>query len=137
LFLMLGMGRDIPNGCMTLHDGVLQLDWIKKKSGAYFDSVREKMKEIAHVLGAEYMDDPLWYFKRVISAHPLGGCPMGRNRNEGVVDSYGRVFNYPDLYIADGSVMPGPVGANPSLTIAALAERFAERIIEDQGGKSA
>ncbi|WP_279579044.1 GMC oxidoreductase [Fodinicola feengrottensis] len=30
----------------------------------------------------------------------------------------------------DGSVMPGPVGANPSLTIAALAERFTERILE-------
>jgi len=35
------------------------------------------------------------------------------------VDSYGEVFNYPGLYVADGSVMPGPVGPNPSLTIAA------------------
>lgn len=137
LFVMLGMGRDIPNGRMSLHDGLLQLDWIKKKSGPYFDMVREKMREITQTLGGEYIDDPLWYFNRVISAHPLGGCPMGRNSNEGVVDSYGRVFNYPGLYIADGSVMPGPVGANPSLTIAALAERFAEHIIEDQGGKSA
>ena len=49
---------------------------------------------------------------------------------DGVVDSYGAVFNYPGLYVADGSVMPGPVGSNPSLTIAALARRFAQRMAE-------
>jgi len=37
------------------------------------------------------------------------------------------------LFVADGSVMPGPVGANPSLTIAALAERFSRRMIERVG----
>jgi cholesterol oxidase len=65
--------------------------------------------------------------------HPLGGCPMGRNEKEGVVDPYGEVFGYPGLYVADGSVMPGPVGANPSLTIAAVADRFAERLLETKG----
>jgi cholesterol oxidase len=58
---------------------------------------------------------------------------MGRHENEGVVDPYGGVFGYPGLYIADGSVMPGPVGANPSLTIAAVADRFAERLLETKG----
>jgi cholesterol oxidase len=58
---------------------------------------------------------------------------MGRNETEGVVNSYGQVFGYPGLYIADGSVMPGPVGPNPSLTIAALADRFADTIIERKG----
>jgi cholesterol oxidase len=42
-----------------------------------------------------------------------------------VVDSHCEVFGHPGLFVADGSVMPGPVGANPSLTIAALADRFA------------
>ncbi len=137
LLIMLGMGRDIPDGRMTLHDNMLYLDWIKKKSGPYFDRVREKMIEITNVLGAEFLDDPLWYFNRVVSAHPLGGCPMGRNITEGVVDPYGEVFNYPGFYIADGSVMPGPVGANPGLSIAALSDRFADRIIENRGRKSA
>jgi cholesterol oxidase len=68
---------------------------------------------------------------RTIAAHPLGGCPMGRNESEGVVDAYGEVFNYPGFFIADGSVMPGPVGANPSLTIAALSDRFADRVLEN------
>jgi cholesterol oxidase len=55
---------------------------------------------------------------------------MGRHTGEGVTDEWGEVFGVPGLYVADGSVMPGPVGANPSLTIAALAERFAERMVE-------
>jgi cholesterol oxidase len=67
----------------------------------------------------------------VITVHPLGGCPMGQHDAEGVVDSRGRVFNYPGLYVADGSVMPGPVGPNPSFTIAALADRCADQIIAD------
>jgi cholesterol oxidase len=67
----------------------------------------------------------------VITAHPLGGAPMGRNEREGVVSPDGEVFGYPGLFVADGSVMPGPVGPNPSLTIAALADKFADRMIED------
>jgi cholesterol oxidase len=44
-------------------------------------------------------------------------CPMGRDEREGAVDAYGQVFGYPGLYVADGSAIPGPVGANPSLTV--------------------
>jgi len=82
--------------------------------------------------GAEYDENPLTHIHRFSTAHPLGGCPMGRSDAEGVhfrvVNSYGEVFGYPGLVIADGSVLPGPVGANPSFTIAALAERFAEHL---------
>lgn len=56
------------------------------------------------------------------TAHFLGGCPMGRTAEEGVVDQYCRVHHYPGLYVVDGSIMPGNPGVNPSLTIAALAE---------------
>jgi cholesterol oxidase len=48
-----------------------------------------------------------------------------------VVDPLGRVFGHPGLYVADGSVMPGTVGPNPSLTIAAVAERIAQGILEE------
>ena len=65
----------------------------------------------------------MWLRKRVITVHPVGGAPMGRDPAAGVCDAYGEVFGYPGLYIADGAAMPGPVGANPSLTIAALADR--------------
>jgi cholesterol oxidase len=55
---------------------------------------------------------------------------MGSTPERGVVDPYGQVFGHPGLSIADGSVLPGPVGPNPSFTIAALADRFADRILE-------
>lgn len=126
---LLGMGRDIPDGNMELtEDGKLQVDWVKGKSGPFFDRVRDLSKEIADTFGAKFTENPTWYLGRVITVHPLGGCPLGRNPEEGVVDPYGEVFGYPGFTIADGSVMPGPVGANPSLTIAALADRFADRI---------
>jgi cholesterol oxidase len=126
------MGRDIPDGKMTLKDERLELDWSKHGASAvYFDRVRELSRKIANELGAKFLDNPIWHENRVITVHGLGGCRMGRSEKTGVVDSFGRVFGHPGLYIADGSVMPGPVGANPSLTIAALADRFADAILEE------
>ena len=85
------------------------------------------MVRIATAMDASYVDNPLWWAKRVITVHPLGGNPMGRNDLEGVVDGWGRVFGTEDLWIVDGSVMPGPVGPNPALTIAAFADRAMDR----------
>lgn len=138
---LLGMGRDLPNGRMRLRSGRLDIDWKHRKSGAHFGRVREASRGMSDALGARFVHDPLRSLGRIITdlnrlitVHPLGGCPMGRNKDEGVVDSYGEVFGYPGLYVADGAVMPGPVGANPSLTIAALADRFADRMIENSRG---
>jgi cholesterol oxidase len=132
------MGRDIPDGKMSLDDGRLQVDW--RKHGAskeYFDRLREQSQDIAERLGATFNDNLLWYLNRVITVHALGGCPMGRTDDEGVVDPNGEVFNYPGLHIADGSVMPGPVGPNPSLTIAALADRFSDAQLEGRPAEPA
>lgn len=62
------------------------------------------------------------------TAHILGGCPMGGDARSGVVDVNQQLFNYPGLYVADGSVVPTNLGVNPSLTIAAMTERAMERI---------
>jgi cholesterol oxidase len=130
---LLGMGRDIPDGHMTLNEGRLEVDWSKDgASAAYFDRLRATSQAIAKELGATFEDNPMWLEKRVITVHALGGCRMGNSPAEGVVDSMGRVFGHPGLHIADGSVMPGPVGANPSLTIAALADRFAGQILTEK-----
>ena len=59
------------------------------------------------------------------TAHILGGCTMGDRSEEAVVDSRHEVFGHPGLYVCDGSVIPANLGVNPSLTITALAERFA------------
>jgi cholesterol oxidase len=128
---LLAMGRDIPDGRMRLtRDGMLDIDWRVRGSASYFQRVRKTMEEIADALGGRMLHSPLSALSRVITVHPLGGCPMGRTASEGVVDSYGEVFNHPGLYVADGAMMPGPTGPNPSLTIAALADRCADHIIE-------
>jgi cholesterol oxidase len=54
---------------------------------------------------------------------------VGHSSADGVVDSYGRVFGHERLYVSDGSILPGPVGVNPSMTIAALGERIAKEMI--------
>jgi cholesterol oxidase len=57
------------------------------------------------------------------TAHVLGGCCMGSDPEEGVIDHRNRVFGYPNMYVTDGSMMSANPGVNPSLTITALAER--------------
>ncbi len=132
---LLGMGRDVPEGIMSLQDGGLNIDWKKNGSSKeYFERVRDVSKAVAEEIGGTFLDNPIWLLSRVVTVHALGGAPMGRDENEGVVDPFGRVYNYPGLHIADGSVMPGPVGPNPSLTIAGLADRFADAILEDMKG---
>jgi cholesterol oxidase len=132
---LLGMGRDIPEGVMSLAHDSLAIDWAKNGSSkAYFERVRKVSKEMCDELGGTFLDNPIWLLSRVVTVHGLGGCPMGRDDREGVVDAQGRVFNHPGLHIADGSVMPGPVGPNPSLTIAGLADRFADTILEEMKG---
>jgi cholesterol oxidase len=57
------------------------------------------------------------------TAHILGGCAMGRDANEGVINARHEVHGYEGLYVIDGSAMSANPGVNPSLTITALAER--------------
>ena len=65
----------------------------------------------------------------LITPHPLGGCNMGTDPAASVVDHRGQVWGHPNLYVADGSIVPVALGANPSRTIAALAERSAAILI--------
>lgn len=62
-------------------------------------------------------------FDMPMTAHCIGGCVMGRDASEGVIDAQHRVFNYDNLYVVDGAAVGANLGVNPSLTIAALAER--------------
>jgi len=126
---LLGMGRDVPDGVMRLRRGRLAIDWTTATSEEYFSRVRDTMREIADELGADFADNPLWNLKRVITVHPLGGAPMGRHVAEGTCDEHGEVHGYQGLHVLDGALLPGPVGANPSLTIAAIANRACDRIL--------
>ncbi|MBW2547329.1 MAG: GMC family oxidoreductase [Deltaproteobacteria bacterium] len=57
------------------------------------------------------------------TAHILGGACMGDSAETGVINADHEVFNYPDLYVIDGSAISANPGVNPSLTITTLAER--------------
>ncbi|WP_320773847.1 GMC oxidoreductase [Streptomyces sp. CRN 30] len=62
--------------------------------------------------------------------HPLGGAPMGT-----VCDLEGRVQGQRGLYVLDGALIPGTTGAcNPSMTIAAVAERAMDAITAEDIG---
>ena len=56
------------------------------------------------------------------TAHILGGACIGTDKERGVIDGNFEVFNYPGMYVVDGSAIPSNLGVNPSLTITALAE---------------
>jgi choline dehydrogenase-like flavoprotein len=62
-------------------------------------------------------------------AHLVGGCRMGSDPSESVVNSDHQAWEVPNLFVADGSVLPTQGAANPALTIMALASRLAERLV--------
>lgn len=124
---LLGMGMDTPGGQFTLAGDTLELSWNRNGSREYFERVKQTMEDLADQVGAKFEEDPLSIFHgKLITVHPVGGCAMGTNQTNGVVDTRGEVFGHEGLSIADGSVMPGPVGPNPSFTIAALANHFSD-----------
>ncbi len=65
--------------------------------------------------------------------HPLGSCRMGTDESNSVVDSYGRMHRYSNVYIADGSLFPSSLGVNPQVTIMAFAYRVADTIAAHYG----
>jgi cholesterol oxidase len=104
-----------------------------------FKRIEQIMKQMAQAMGGTYAPFPLWDglgVRKLLSVHPLGGCPMAKDSNDGVVDNQGRVFNlapgsqpfYAGLYVMDASMIPGPVGVNPTFTIVALALKVAAGI---------
>ncbi|TWG91559.1 cholesterol oxidase [Nocardioides sp. J9] len=62
-------------------------------------------------------------FNIPMTAHFLGGCPIGDSARTGVIDPYHRVYGHPGLHVVDGAAISANLGVNPSLTITAQAER--------------
>lgn len=61
--------------------------------------------------------------QRPMTAHFLGGCPIGADAEHGVIDPYHRLFGHPGIHVVDGAAVSANLGVNPSLTITAQAER--------------
>ncbi len=91
--------------------------------------------EAARWLAGKLRGTPQAMFTEAIAAvpttaHILGGAVIGATPGDGVVDSANRVFGYENLLVCDGAAVPANVGANPGLTITALAERAMGRVPE-------
>ncbi|PWH12339.1 MAG: GMC family oxidoreductase [Anaerolineae bacterium] len=115
-------------GLVALHDEARQ---VSARVDVGHDVVREFSRRINGVPLGSVTEN---VFNLPTTAHILGGAPIGRNADEGVVDENFQVHNYPGLYIIDGSIMPANPGVNPSLTITALAE-YAMSKIEKRGAR--
>jgi cholesterol oxidase len=127
----LGMGTDSADGRMNLSGGNIDIKWDSGRSRGMFDEMEAVMKDLSRALKGRYETSILWRWplKKLLTAHPLGGCAMSDDPARGVVNEFGEVYNYPGLYVSDGSIIPTALSVNPSATISALSERIADHIV--------
>ncbi|HEX2545327.1 MAG TPA: GMC family oxidoreductase N-terminal domain-containing protein [Ramlibacter sp.] len=135
-------------------EGRVGIDWDGVRTSPLMDYTWRQANAVFRdaAEGATVLPNPLWRplpasvdtlvaGKRgpVLTVHPLGGCAIGESVRDGVVDVLGRVFDaapgakdpfHEGLLILDGSILPGSLGANPALTISAIA-RHAVRTLVD------
>lgn len=125
-------GVDAGDGRLYLQGGVMRMDWNVHTNKPVIEAIIDVHEQLAEATGGKAKVPFTWQLaNKLITPHPLGGCNMGNNAAEGVVNHKGEVFHYPGLYVADGAIVPVPLGLNPSRTIAALAERIAAHIVAD------
>jgi cholesterol oxidase len=132
-------GRDAADGRLRLRRRWgpfgrlrLSLDWDVTASRPTIEAIIEMHRRLAEATGGTPIVPLSWsWLGYLITPHPLGGCNMGTDPARSVVDHRGRVWGQPNLYVADGAVIPEALGANPSRTIAAVAERIAAILIDD------
>ncbi len=129
--------RMLSMGCLAFDDceGEVDLDgdrpivrWRRTSDAteARWSTAVDAMRRIYEALGGEMFLDNYRRGGSVNTSHPLGGCRMAELRADGVVDPNGECFGNPNLFVVDGSIIPSSLCANPSLTIAAVAESIAE-----------
>ena len=70
---------------------------------------------------------------RIVSAHVMGGCPMGSDARSAVVDENLRHHQLANVSVHDGSVFPTSLGANPQLSIYGFAARATARLARTLG----
>ncbi|MBY5967544.1 GMC oxidoreductase [Halomonas denitrificans] len=131
-----GQGVDVADGVLRLsrrwleREPALSLDYRVDASRSVVQALCDRHKQLSELTGGVAIEPPSWrLLDYLVTPHPLGGCPMGENRWDGVVDHAGEVFGYPRLYVLDGAIVPRALGLNPSRTIAALAERAMARML--------
>ena len=106
-------------------DNVVNLHWPEDASKNVYDRFEEVLTHIEE-LGLGSFSDTNHAIGQAVTLHPLGGVPLGL-----ATDEHCRLKGYEGLYAVDGSIIPGPTISNPSLLIAAMAERCMDSIVAD------
>ncbi|MCL2315675.1 MAG: GMC family oxidoreductase, partial [Actinomycetia bacterium] len=106
--------------------GGATLDWLPSGNDQAIASMRAVINRVASVNGVSAgVPGLVPDVNASFTAHPLGGAVLGK-----ATDAYGRIAGHPGLYVVDGALIPGSAGTvNPTLTIAALAERNVAQVI--------
>lgn len=139
--------RMLTMGCLALDDceGEVavtkrgtEVRWRETSAATHarWSAAFDVMRRIYESLGGEIFLDAYRKDGTVSTAHPLGGCRMATNASRGVVSEVGEVFGLENLFVIDGAIIPSALGVNPSLTIAAVAERICDALIAGQGTPS-
>ncbi len=128
---LFAIGRDDAGGVLRLRRGRLDLEWdYAARNQSLVEGMTAAMTEVNREYGGSFSPLFTWLlFRRIATVHSLGGCQLADSPERGVVSNDGEAFAYPNLFIADGSVVPTSIGFHPAMTISALAERTAERIV--------
>lgn len=106
----------------TTHSSPLRLESDQGKPGAVDGARLERF--IAEIAGRGVAVNRLPLY----SAHQMGTCRLGSNRQTSVADPDGQVHGVGGLFVADASGFPTASGVNPMLSVMALAFRVAQRI---------
>lgn len=128
------VSHDSASGRFELNNGTLILKWPNAAEEPVYKRLDALISKLVGEIGGSYVKNPLagsLMGHQPATAHPLGGCGMGSDASNGVVDHKCRVFAgqgdttavHDGLYVIDGSIIPRSLGVNPLLTITALSER--------------
>ena len=140
------MSTDDCGGRIVLENDRIQVVWPEVAGQPVFARNNRTLAAATKALYGTEIADPLWACtsdRSLVTVHPLGGCVMADDPAQGVVDDQGRVFDpvgggvHDGLYVCDGSVIPVALDVNPLLTISAIAERTAAKMIEERGWEAA
>jgi cholesterol oxidase len=130
--IYLGMGFEERLGTLRLEGGRVRVEWPGAASLPFAARVDSAMLALTTALGGTYIQNPEprhFITRDLMTVHPLGGCVMGDDPATSVVNGLGEVHGHEGaIYVADGSIVPAPLGVNPALTIAALGEFIGESI---------
>ena len=154
------MSDDGANGEITIPkpnqtgDGYVTVKWPELKQNPIFPRQIKFLKERSKAVGGTVIANPLWQplpeavsflagdQGPLMTVHPLGGCRMAKDVNQGVVSQFGEVFNrqadgdtsvHEGLVVLDGAIIPTALGANPALTISTVANRAIRHLSETWG----